>query len=260
MVVHTKFFLNALKTVPVLPILYLQGKQIRRNIPDLPEATGTEGFVEVAGSTPIRLLTIGESTIAGIGVSTHEDGFTGALAREIAQIHGVSVQWKVCAQSGINARDAGSELIPRLKETTADLIVIGLGGNDAFEFNTPWRWRRDIHQLVTAVKDIFKTTPIFFTNMPPIRNFPAFTPLLQNVLGGHVELLGEELRKIVAPTNNVYYNDEVISFETWNKKYNIEGDATRYFSDGVHPSRLTYQIWARDMAAFINNQLVAQAQ
>ncbi|MEQ8703403.1 MAG: hypothetical protein RIC19_05770 [Phaeodactylibacter sp.] len=58
--------------------------------------------------------------------------------------------------------------VPQIAETDIDLIVIGLGGNDAFRLNPPWRWRRNIRELITALRQRFSETPVVFTNMPPI--------------------------------------------------------------------------------------------
>ena len=42
-----------------LPLLYLQGRNVKRTIPRLPEARDPEGEVIVEGSTPLRLLFLG---------------------------------------------------------------------------------------------------------------------------------------------------------------------------------------------------------
>ena len=49
----------------------------------------------------------------------------------------------------------------------------------------------------------------------------------------------------------MYYNNELIRLETWQKRYAIKGEISDFFSDGVHPSMLTYQIWGKDMANYI---------
>ncbi|MDB9836325.1 hypothetical protein OAC51_05425 [Flavobacteriaceae bacterium] len=72
--------------------------------------------------------------------------------------------------------------------------MIGLGGNDAFELNTPRKWKKDVRQLINNIKVKFKEVTIVFINMPPIREFPAFTSLIQFTIGNLVEILGEELK------------------------------------------------------------------
>jgi lysophospholipase L1-like esterase len=66
-----------------------------------------------------------------------------------------------------------------------------------------------------------------------------------------VEILGETLQGVVQKHSNVYYDSRIISFENWTEELDMEVDASAYFSDGVHPSLLTYQIWAKSIAKLI---------
>jgi len=244
------YLLGILKTLPFIPQLYMQAKQVRREVPELPEAEGPKGSVgeKYQDTPPLRLLILGESTMAGVGVRTHEEGFAGALATELAERHKQQVHWQVYARSGFTARQVRKQLVPTIEMKAVDLIVIGLGGNDAFTLNRPWRWKRELRQLITDLRIKFPAVPIVFCNMPPIRDFPAFTPLLQKVLGGLVEMLGRELSTILSDQKEIFYNEEVITIDGWNQKFGLTGSAKDYFSDGVHPSRFTYRVWATDMA------------
>lgn len=247
-----KYILSAFGVVPLLPLMYFQGKRIRASVPKLPPAAGPEGLVEMGSGTPIRIITIGESTIDGIGVDTHESGFTGSFAKSLSERTGQPVKWTVYARSGYTAARTTAKLLPRIKEKEIDLIVIGLGGNDAFALKAPWLWRRDIKALIEALRSNFPDTPIAFLNMPPIKLFPAFTTLIKKVVGNHVELLGRSLKGTVASFPGVYYNEERITFENWTERLSVSAPFSAYFSDGVHPSGLTYQTWATDMARYVH--------
>jgi lysophospholipase L1-like esterase len=246
-----KYLLGSIVTVPLLPLLYYQGKKIKASVPRLAEAQGTEGSVTIGATKTIRMIAIGESTIAGVGVETHEIGFTGTLAKELAAKLNVNVDWKVYAKSGYTAKKVTEKLIPIIFERKIDLIVIGLGGNDAFALNSPSRWSKQIVALIDAVKNKFGEAPIAFANMPPIKEFPAFTSLMKFTLGNLVELLGEELEKTIDNKSNVYYQRNTITLKDWTVRMNINGSEKDFFSDGVHPSQLTYQTWAKDFAMFI---------
>jgi lysophospholipase L1-like esterase len=72
------------------------------------------------------------------------------------------------------------------------------------------------------------------------------------VIGNLVEILGKRLQTIIKNKPNVYYNSEVITLNTWSKKHNLPiNNANIYFSDGVHPSELTYKVWGKEMGLFI---------
>lgn len=248
-----KYILSGLWVAPLLPLMAIQGKRIRASVPRLPPAKGTSGYIGAGKAQPLRLITLGESTIAGIGVETHAEGFSGTLARALADQLGKPVAWKVYAKSGYTAERVTEMLVPQITETDIDLIVIGLGGNDAFHLNPPWRWRRSIRELIAALRQRFPETPVVFANMPPIRNFPAFTPLIKRVVGSHVEWLGQALGHVVRPLPNVFYYARVITLEDWRDRLGVSVPPAGFFSDGVHPSALTYQVWARDVAGYIGD-------
>lgn len=253
---NIRYLAGAILSFPLLPLMYYQGIRIRASVPELPEAKGIEGYSEadeVIEST-LNIICIGESTIAGVGVQTHEEGFAGTFATELSSLLNINVKWKVYARSGYTAKRVNEIIVPQIMESQVDLIVIGLGGNDAFTLNRPSRWRIEIRSLIESLKSKFPGTIIVFCNMPPIKEFPAFTSLMKFTLGNLVEILGGELQNIVGDFEDVYYFGDNITFQGWINKYQLNVTKEDFFSDGVHPSRLTYQIWAKDIA----NKLVTK--
>lgn len=251
-----KSYFGALSTIPLLPILYFQGKRIRDNFPSLPEAIEPQGIVGNFTKQPLRVLLLGESTLAGVGVERHAEGFTGALTEKLAKHLKRNIKWRVYARSGYTANRMIYKIIPIIEEEQADLIVIGLGGNDAFHLNRPHQWRRSIHTLIEKLQLKFGQTPIVFMNMPPIKEFPAFTPVIHFTVGNLVEVLGFTLKDTIKRYNNVHFNQEIIRLDEWLVKLNLESyNRSDFFSDGVHPSKLTYQIWGKDMADYILNHV-----
>jgi len=74
------YWAGLLLCLPLLPFLFLQGRRTRARVRRLPEAPGSSGQTS-AGSDPLLLVTVGESTVAGVGLSHHREGFTGWIAR-----------------------------------------------------------------------------------------------------------------------------------------------------------------------------------
>ncbi len=247
---NIKYIFGALLAIPLLPVMYFQGKRIRASVPRLPEAEGVEGICR-AGSADCRTLQViltGESTIAGVGVKTHEEGFTGAFARVLSGLLRVNVSWKVYARSGYTAKKLREKIVPVMTPQHADLIIVGLGGNDAFTLSSPAQWRAEISALVESLHVRYPEAAIVFCNMPPIKEFPAFTPLIKFIIGNLVEILGEELKAVEASYSYVHYVGEKITLKVWMERYQLHADRAEFFSDGVHPSKLTYQTWAKDLA------------
>ncbi|MFK7750186.1 MAG: SGNH/GDSL hydrolase family protein [Kordia sp.] len=248
---NIKYVLGAIISVPLLPILYFQGKKIVRSLPELPEATDIEGVSSAVSNTSFQLVTIGESTIAGVGASTHETGFTGTLAKELSKEISATISWKVYAKSGYTVQCVNQKLIPKITEKPVDLIVIGLGGNDSFKLSSPKRWNKDIRALIVSIRANYPTTPIVFANMPPIKEFTAFTGTFKFVIGNLVLHLGKELEKVVKDYENVFYRAKGLEYEDLVARMNLTAKPEEFFSDGVHPSELAYQVWAKDVAQYI---------
>ncbi|AUC85161.1 GDSL family lipase [Polaribacter sp. ALD11] len=251
-----KYILGAIVSVPLLPFLYFQGKNIRKKVPKLPEAKEPKGFVNGNFDTALNILSIGESTIAGVGVDFHKNGFTGALVNTLSAEMKTNINWRVYARSGYTLDRVCEKIIPKIEETSTDIIVVGMGGNDAFTLNSPKKWGLAIEKLIFLLENKFPGTPIFFTSMPPIKEFPAFTKPIKFVIGNLVEILGERLQTIIKDKKNVYYYNEVITLDKWSKKHALPNNNSKiYFSDGVHPSELTYNVWGKEMALFIKSEL-----
>ena len=246
---QTYYWLGMLGLVPFLPILHWQGKRIRANIPNLGEAQEPQG---IAGKClqPIRLLAIGESAIAGVGVSTHKDGMVGHMAAYLSRFTGRSVDWEVVAKSGYTARQVKEILVPKLPEKNYDLLVIGLGGNDTFNAHSPLRWQRDLKKLLAAIRLRQPGVPILFSNLPPVGEFPAFSSSLKFIFRRIASGLDQALAQLVEKEKQVWYCRKQIKFEEWRKRVSAEYQIADFFSDGIHPSSMTYRLWGEELANF----------
>ncbi len=233
--------------------MYLDGKRIEAAVPKLPDAKGPEGTVPgPPEGERFRLLVVGESTMSGVGVATHAEGFTGAVARTLGAGLRTEVQWKVYARSGFTLRKLRHKVLPAITETEVDLIIVGMGGNEAFKLNTPAGFVRDMQDVIDFLRARFgPDVPIAFPNMPPIKEFPAFSKLIKFTLGNMVEFFGEELESMLAGQPNTYYNPEIIRLAYWARELNLANDPKAFFSDGVHPSGLTYRTWGADFGGFL---------
>ena len=145
-----KYIFGAFLSLPLLPVIVLQGKKIIKEVPRLPEAEQPEGTLEFGYKNSKKVLFLGESTVAGVGVKTHRQGFAGSVATELTRLYQTNIDWKVVARSGYTSKMVRNKLIRRVGEFEPDLIIIGLGGNDAFKLNTPWNWRKEIKALIKA--------------------------------------------------------------------------------------------------------------
>ena len=254
-----RYIWNGVKTVPFLPLLYFQGKKIKRTIPDLPDATDNIGSIELSHQETRSVLFLGESTIAGVGAPSHKGGFVGFMASGLAELWQTNIDYDVIATSGWRAKELADEVAKYKINKKYDLIVIGLGGNDTFQFTSPENWLKEIKRLIANIKSQDQSAPIVFCNLPPTSDFLAFTPLLRKVMGNMTELLRVSLSEKLDEMDNVFFNQEKVSLSSWTGRYQLDPDPSIYFSDGVHPSVLTYRIWAEEMVGFISRNAIGQS-
>jgi hypothetical protein len=85
--------------LPLLPLLYVQGRIVRRRTPKVPEAIGPSSGRVQGGEPALRLVVIGESTVAGVGAPTHAEALTGQLAVAIARKRQRAVRWQALGRS-----------------------------------------------------------------------------------------------------------------------------------------------------------------
>ena len=158
------------------------------------------------------------------------------------------------AKSGYSAKKVHTELVPMIAEEKVDIILIGIGANDCFELNRPTKWRQDLQILIDDLQFSYPDAPIFFTQMPPIKSFPALSPLLQFYIGNLSELLEHELIDLLLHYPTVHYDAQKFTAADWNDRHQLQKPLTAFFSDGVHPSKIAYQVWAKEFAAFMLKQ------
>lgn len=235
------FIIGGILMIPLTPLLIWQGKKVKATVPRLSEAINPQGIFEQASTDFIKVLALGESTFAGVGVDTHQEGIIGKFASRLSQLYQKSVVWEVVAKSGFSAQKVFDELVPIIPDTPFDLILIGLGGNDTFELNSPKKWHHDLKQLLQILKKRQPQAVIVIANLPPVGQFPAFPPPLNWVLGGLTALHTQIARQLAPLFEQIYFHDEKF----------IISNPQEMFSDGVHPSGKAYQIWGESIAQFI---------
>ena len=86
--------------IPALPLVALQGRQMRARTVALPEAAGERTGVEPGNVPGLALLVAGESTAVGVGARTQREGLAGAVATALARASGRQVSWRVIVPSG----------------------------------------------------------------------------------------------------------------------------------------------------------------
>lgn len=231
-------YLPELVALPLLPFLIAQGKRTRRITPRLPEAGGPCIGVTSAAGTPLWLLTVGESPVAGVGVSTHEEAITGQLARELSVRFGRPVHWRACGRNGITAREALQHVVPSIPEQPVDIALVALGVNDTTAFRTVGRWQSDLRAVLEAVAARCEPQLLILSGVPPMAHFPALPQPLRWVMGLKSAALDAAARDVATHLPRTLYVPLELPV----------CEASMMAVDGYHPSAKGCAAWAKLLA------------
>lgn len=221
------------------PLFYAQGFYVRRVIPRLPEADGRRQGISGSGQAH-RLLILGDSAAAGVGVSQQQQALSGKLVAALEshfQLH-----WKLLATSG----DTSAKVIERLRKTATeefDTVVISVGANDVNALVSSGRWLKNIATLTELLKTKFSSQHIIFSSLPPMHRFPALPQPLRWWLGLRAQRFNRLLENYICSISGCSFGEI---------PYTPAGDLVA--SDGFHPGPKAYVIWGNYMAELITER------
>lgn len=241
--------------IPLFPYFIYVGRRLRKNMPKLPPAADPKQTVG-EGANTINLLAVGESSMAGLGVDNHKKSLAGYTSLTLAENWQVQVQFQVIARNGYTAELVAHRLLHKEQaDFSPDIIMVALGGNDTFRFHSPKRWIKGCSATVKELQKQYPDAPIVFTQLPFIKFFPAFPPILRIGSNWLLQLHHRALKKWVATQPKVYFNQERLSLEQWIERAGGIDNRLDFYSDGVHPSELTYRIWGETMGEYLAKTL-----
>lgn len=228
--------------LPLLPVLLPLALQTRRRALRLAGAAGpSEGLVgEAFPAEPLRLLLLGESTVAGVGASCLDFALAGQLASALAERLGRPVSWRALGENGITAEQACQRWLPLVQAQPAELVVLVFGVNDTTHFSSSRAWRSAFEQLIGHFRA--QGAQVVCTAVPPLQYFTALPWLLRQLLGWRARLLDSELR-LLAQRLGAAYCPAAIAMR---KDY--------LAIDGYHPSVLGYRVWGELLALWLSEE------
>jgi lysophospholipase L1-like esterase len=218
---------------PLLPLLLLQGRRTRAQIPLLPEASGARRGTVPGGAARRSLAVLGESTAVGVGAATQDEALAFCLARALARTRGCSFDVQVVGQSGANAARVRRELLPQV-ELPVDAILVVLGVNDTLELTRGARWRAELDALSSALEG--RARHVVFSGVPALGELRALPQPMRSALGARAGYLDALLARACVAHGarhvpiHLAYRPEQIAL------------------DGFHPSALGYAAWAEQLA------------
>lgn len=176
------------------PLLVWQGRQVRRSALRLPEAGGArEGVAGGAGEPCLRLLVVGDSSAAGVGVVYQHQALAEPLARALAKRLDGPVAWQLIATTGHRATDAVAALQSAASLAPADLMLAVLGVNDAVALSPASPWLAALDALHACAAQRAGVRLSWHTALPPMGRFPLLPQPLRWVMGAEASRLDQAL-------------------------------------------------------------------
>lgn len=228
--------------VALAPLLVWQGVRVRRSALRLPEARGPRRGTAGGRDQPcLRLLVVGDSSAAGVGVGHQREALAAPLARALAQRLGGPVAWQLVATTGHRAADALEALRGAKRLAPADVMVAVLGVNDAVAMTPARAWLAALDDLHACAAERAGVGATWHTALPPMGRFSLLPQPLRWVLGREAARLDTALAR------------------------HLEGRADRHLAalpptppgvlpsgwvadDGFHPGPIGYRRWAEALA------------
>ncbi len=226
------------------PLLMWQAAQMRRHTPRLPEADGERVGVAGAGPVQLRLLVVGDSTAAGVGVDQQCDALAALLARELVPYMGGAVAWQLVARTGLSARGTLA-LMAASKLQPADVMITALGINDALEQVSPGQWLRYLNAIHHHARGRAGVRHTVHCAPPRLDVLPLLPSAMRWVVGGAAGLLDEALQDHVRGARR--RSRFVLPFDPQK-----EDPAQWLAADGFHPNKALYARWATALAEHVH--------
>lgn len=227
-------------TIGLAPLIIAQGLYVRWVTPRLPEPPGERSGINGSGP-PLRLLILGDSAAAGVGVSTQSQALSGQLVDALGSDFRLS--WKLIAQTGNTAKKVLAE-IKTAEPAMFDVAVTSIGVNDVTHGTKSGKWIDQQGQIIELLQSKFHAQHIILTSIPPMHLFPALPQPLRWYLGVRAKRLNSALKKFAEGCNRC----EFVTI-------NFPLEAAYMAADGFHPGAPAYSIWADHVTGIIRRRL-----
>lgn len=220
------------------PLLVAQGVWTRRRTPRLPEASG-QRFGMAGGDDDrraLRLLVVGDSSAAGVGVRHQRQALAWQLAATLALRLDQPVHWQLVARSGLNSLQAVA-LLEEHRPRIADLALVVLGVNDVVDQVPVAKALVARAAVADWLQARVAVSHVAFAALPPMDRFPALPQPLRAIFGADARRHDRALREWVRGREHVSYVPLGLSLAPAHMAH-----------DGFHPGEVGYRVCAESLA------------
>jgi lysophospholipase L1-like esterase len=220
-----------MKTPLLMPIAVLQGLWVLRRTPKLPAPVGNSGRCGSGTGVPLRVVGVGDSIMAGTGVSEQRHSLTATYARRLHERLQRNVEWRVHGCNGATSATVLHKLAPAVPG--AHVYLVSVGVNDATSGVDAHRFARNLHRSFTLLRRKAPRSIIIFGGLPPLDCFPALPWPLKAVLAARARELQLAAEAVAAR----HARAQCFQFPP-------SMPAKHFARDGFHPAEHACERWA----------------
>jgi len=214
-----------------MPIAVLQGLWLLQRTPRLPAPAGSSGRYGPGTGLPLRVVGVGDSIMAGTGVSKQHHSLTATYARILHERLQRDVEWQVHGRNGATSATVLHKLAPAVPG--AHVYLVSVGVNDATHGVDAHRFAKNLHRSFTLLRRKAPHSVIIFGGLPPLDSFPALPRPLKTVLAARARELQRAAVDIAAR------HERALCFQ-----FPPSTPAEHFARDGFHPAERACERWA----------------
>ncbi len=208
--------------------------------------------LKIEDPTPLRLVVFGDSTTAGVGVQRADESLPYLLAGHLASARARPVRVISFGWSGARVGDLLRDQIPRASRplrpgeapwlSTADVVAVVVGANDATHRTPLGRFRGDLRRALALVRETAPAAEAVLAGVPRFRGaLPQLEPLITAV-DAYAVLL-RRIQRDEAARANLAFADLARELPRLMALRGIGVDDA-LAADRFHPSATGYRVWA----------------
>ena len=179
---------------------------------------------------PVTVTAVGDSMVAGCGVSDQRQGLVPDLARGVAKVAAKPVRWSAYGKLGATMRRVRYRLLPEIGGRS-DILILCAGSNDIMARRSIDEWRDDL----TASVDLARrhASRVVVLSAGQVHRCPALGRALRNSIGRLIDAQTAVTIEIC--------ESEHAAFVALTHAYDITAEAGFWAPDRFHPSRYGYE-------------------
>jgi lysophospholipase L1-like esterase len=214
------------------PVYIFQGLLVRQRALRLSPATGPRSGQFGPGDAPYKILTIGDSSAAAVGIEKTSGALCCHLSEKLHARSGKSVEWHISGHNSAVAGEIRDVVVPNLEPVDYTHIIIMLGTNDIKNWHTTGRWKKEFGGLLYALRTRFPESKLYWHQAIDTRSVPALPEPLATIMNWRRALINRKGAQLCVERGAVAVPPLP------------DVTADGFCVDGFHANEQGYDVWA----------------